>query len=237
MNSDNPVSIVLPCFNPPVGWELIVISNFIKLSESISIKELIIVNDGSNRNFDIYAVEKIFAQFPVKIISYKENRGKGYALREGVKQASANFIIYTDIDFPYTIESFLDVYSSLKGYIADLAVGVRSESYYKHLPITRVRISKFLRNITAKFIQIPVNDTQCGLKGFNESGKAIFSKTTIDRFLFDLEFIFLASRQKLRIKAVQVELRQDVQLSRMPMKTLMQEFGNFLKILYKGWRQ
>lgn len=235
MHSSIGFSIILPCYNPIEGWHEIIEKNIETNFASLENFELIIVNDGSFRNFRKEETKKTFSKYPfVKILSYNENKGKGGALRHGVNAAKGEFIIYTDIDFPYTSESFLKIYAALKNEKADVAVGIRGEEYYTHLSRTRVRISKLLRWFIKKFLRIPTDDTQCGLKGFNQRGKEVFLKTTINRYLFDLEFIFLAAKNKLRITTVEVELRSDVQLSIMNSKILLQEFGNFLKIFVKS---
>lgn len=169
----------------------------------------------------------------INFISYTENQGKGYALRKGVEAAKGDYIVYTDIDLPYTHESFLKVMEALKQG-NDVVVGIRSEEYYTHLPKSRVYISKFLRSLIRFFLRIPTDDTQCGLKGFNQKGREVFLSTTINRHLFDLEFVFLSARKKLKIKTVEVELRPEVVLSQMNWKILLQEFGNFLKIFAKS---
>jgi glycosyltransferase involved in cell wall biosynthesis len=120
-------------------------THFKALSE-VSSLELILVNDGSTKNFNDGFVQKLSSLLPnIKIIEHTTNCGKGYALRQGVKQAKGAFIIYTDIDFPYTHESFLKIYNSLRNEDVDMAIGTRSEEYYRHLPRARVRISKLLK--------------------------------------------------------------------------------------------
>jgi glycosyltransferase involved in cell wall biosynthesis len=196
---------------------------------------LIFVNDGSIRNVDQQSLQRLSILVPqIKLLDHKDNRGKGYALREGVQAATGMFIIYTDIDFPYTHASFLRLYAMLENGNADVAIGVRSEEYYQHLPKARVRISKLLKWFIKTFLRIPIADTQCGLKGMNQKGKEIFLRTTIDRYLFDLEFVFLAARGNLRIRPVEVDLRPEVHLSKMNWKILLQEFGNFLKIFVRS---
>ena len=71
-------------------------------------------------------------------------------------------------------------------------------------------------------LRIPTDDTQCGLKGFNQVGREVFLSTTIQRYLFDLEFIFLAAQKNLRIATEEVQLRPDVILSKMNWKKLYQ---------------
>lgn len=230
----NSLSIILPCYNPPQNWENNIISFFLEAKGQVNISEVIIVNDGSVSNFISPEFENYFLTYPeFKIVSYLKNKGKGYALREGVKAAKGDLIIYTDIDFPYTLESFKKIYASLSEN-TDVAIGIRGEEYYTHLPEARVRISKLLRWFIKIFLRIPTDDTQCGLKGFNKKGKEVFLQTTINRYLFDMEFVFLSARHKLSIKTIPVELRPEIVLSTMNPKILLQELTNFLKIFVRS---
>lgn len=228
---NNPaLSIVLPCYNPLPDWVEIIRRHAALARQGYSNVEIIVVNDGSKAEINDGAVESIPC---VRLIKYETNRGKGYALRQGVQAATGKYVIYTDIDFPYTNESFYKIFEALKAG-NDVAIGIRGEEYYRHLPASRVRISKFLRSLIRFFLRIPTDDTQCGLKGFNQKGKQVFLQTTINRYLFDLEFVFLSARKNLKIKTVEVELRPEVTLSKMNWKVLLQEFGNFLRIFVKS---
>ena len=61
--------------------------------------ELIIVDDGNKDEKINSVLQKIKAQVGVfQSINYQQNRGKGYALRQGVAAAKGDIIIYTDID-------------------------------------------------------------------------------------------------------------------------------------------
>ena len=229
------LSIVVPCYNPPVGWRENILSNYVFITGYVPDAELLIVNDGSLKNFELDVTQQFFGAYQkIKVISYEKNRGKGFALRKGIASAMGELVIYTDVDFPYTKGSFQSVYNALKEEHYNVATGKRSDEYYKHLPPSRVRISRFLRFLIRAFLRIPVDDTQCGLKGFDQEGKKVFLNTSIDRFLFDLEFIFLAAREGLSLKPVNVELREGFELSSMPWKILLQESGNFAKIFFRA---
>lgn len=228
---DSPdLSVVLPCYNPSSDWGKVVTDEIKKVRTKIPSAELVIVNDGSQINFQSKDLENALN---AHIVTLRSNSGKGKALREGIKVANGKYIIYTDIDFPYKIDSFWKIYSELETHSSDIVAGVRGEEYYQHLSKSRVRISKLLRWFIRNFLSIPTDDTQCGLKGMNQKGKEIFLRTSIDRYLFDLEFIFLAAREKLNIKTVEVELKPEITLSKMNWKILLHEFGNFLKIFAK----
>jgi glycosyltransferase involved in cell wall biosynthesis len=229
---NSELSIVLPCYNPPKDWDKIVVESIIELEKRTHQKiYLIVVNDGSiTKNIDSafnYITSKLDR---FKGISYSENRGKGYALRHGMEQTKTDLIIYTDIDFPYTLESIEAMFAELqKG--TDVALGHRGKEYYKKTPWFRKVISKTLRWFLKTFLRLPTDDSQCGIKGFNQSGKQAFIDTKIDRFLFDLEFIKLASRRKMNCKIVKVILKPDVVFSKVNMKILATESLNFFKVL------
>ena len=116
------LDIILPCYNPPQNWAENVIQVFNEIQSRL--KEvninLIIVNDGSS-TMDWNEIEKIkntISQFVN--ISYEVNKGKGYALREGIKTSNADICIYTDIDFPYTTNSFIKIWEVLKNNNTDI---------------------------------------------------------------------------------------------------------------------
>ena len=197
---------------------------------------LILVNDSAVKGIVDSDIEYLKQQIPhFQYIQYSPNRGKGYALRQGVGRAEQDICIYTDVDFPYEAKSFAAIYRLLASEEADVAVGIKGENYYKNVPPMRVKISKLLRWFIRFFLKMSITDTQCGLKGFNRKGKSVFMKTTIDRYLFDLEFVYLSDRKKSGVKMLPVvaQLKEGVRFSSMNSRILMTEGVNFLKILGK----
>ncbi len=226
------LTIIVPCYNPRPNWAQRVIEHFqafIKASASADVK-LTLVNDGSIRNVsenDFQCLRQAIPQ--LTLVSYEQNGGKGYALRQGVQHSHSDYYIFTDIDFPYTLESMLEVERALleKG---GIAVGHRDQSYYGKVPWFRKILSQSFRWFIKKLLNLSVEDSQCGLKGFDEKGKQIFLQTTVDRFLFDLEFLVIANG-KAPIYAVPVQLKEGIVFTTMGAKILWTESRNFLKIL------
>jgi len=231
------LDIILPVYNPLPGWEEIVIGRFQSLEKALpDLKiRLFVVNDGSKAtdlNDSAHQIKDVIPDF--QWISYSENRGKGYALRQGILQSTADFIVYTDIDWPYTEESMINLIKKLMDNV-DAVIGTRNAAYYEHLPDARKRISKMLRAFNAKLLRLKVDDTQAGLKGFRKNVKAIFLSTTINRYLFDLEFIYLLSGKKeIKVVGIPISLRPGITFSKMNRKILFQEARNFLKIWWKS---
>lgn len=196
---------------------------------------LIIVNDGSAISIAEEDIDTIRQNVPdFRWIAYSENKGKGYALRKGVELAVTDIVIYTDIDFPYTTDSLLNIYNELNSKNCELAVGVKDDAYYDRVPATRKFISRSLQRMVKFFFNIPVADTQCGLKGFVKKIQQHFLNTTIDRYLFDLEFIRIAHKKGIVVKPVPIRLNDNIVFRRMNYRILIPECMNFLVLLFKS---
>lgn len=230
------VSLVLPCYNPAPRWEEIVYASYRSFCENVHGQtELVIVTDGASAAVSDEAIAYLEKNIALlKLVRYAVNRGKGYALRQGVKAATGDVIIYTDIDFPYSQDSMIMVCQTLKNDEADVAIGVKNEAYYAHVPFLRRVISKYLRVLIRLFLSMPVTDTQCGLKGFKKDVAALFLQTTIDRYLFDLEFVRNCFKsKKYRVKAIPVALNENVHFRTMNYRILLPEMLNFIKLFFK----
>ncbi len=229
------VDIILPCYNPESDWAKNVVKSYqnILADAGAWTPNLIIVNDGSTKGIKQENID--FLKNNVENfhwINYKQNRGKGFALRKGVSESTAEFIVYTDIDFPYTQDSLVNMINELITGQNDVLAGERSDNYYEHTPFVRKVISKFLKRIVRGFLKINVSDTQAGLKGMNKKAKTAFLDTTIDRYLFDIEFLWLAGK-KYKISPFPVKLKENIVFSRMNYKILLTEAVNFIKFFVK----
>jgi len=198
-----------------------------------------LVNDGSKsgiRQGDIELLSEKIGGFTY--INSEVNQGKGGALRDAVRQTTGKWVIYTDADYPYLIANAVEMFHLLSSDAADVVVGVRDEQYYDQLPLGRKIFSLSLKVMNYLFFpQLKVKDTQSGLKGFNQKGKEIFLKTRIPAFLFDMEFLVLASkRPDIRIQWINVQAREGIVFSTMRAKTILTELANFASILFSGDR-
>lgn len=228
--------VIVPCYNPPEGWERALAGRFALLKAALdgvaAETALIVVIDGATPQTTAAHTDRLKTLIPgVDVLGYAENRGKGFAMRLGVQAATADFILLTDIDFPYTTESMKRVVVTLREK-GGIAAGNRSTAYYANVPVFRRWLSKGLRWLLRHVLRQPIDDSQCGLKGFDQNGKAIFLETTIDRFLFDLEFLMLANG-RIPVTPVPVELRPDIVFTSLGWKILAAESGNFLKLFLR----
>lgn len=223
------VDLVLPVHNPNSGWFSEVKDRHKKLVAACAMPvRLIIVDDGSS---DLKEVSKLDGN-GILLIQLAVNQGKGAALRKGFEVADAPIVLFTDIDFPYEIESMVSIIRSLENG-ADVSLGYREDDYYDRVPWFRKLMSESFRFVLKTILHFPITDTQCGLKGMNQRGKEVFLQTKIDRFLVDMEFIKRAVKAKnLRIEPVVVQLRDDVVFSKMGIRVIASELLNFWRIFF-----
>lgn len=227
------IDFILPCYNAGENWQNQLL-NFYGEANKFFVIHFILVNDGSTGNEIEKQIQFIQSKnISINLISYPTNMGKGYALRQGVEASKAEYIVYTDVDFPFTDQSLLDVMNELVKNQADVIAGFRNENYYENkMSWFRKMLSKSFRFFLKNILRIPVSDTQCGLKGFNKKGREIFLSTKTNRYLFDFEFIYKACRNKnIRIQPIQVQLKDNVVFRKMKLNILLREFLNLILIL------
>lgn len=92
------ISVVCPFYNEESILEAsvrLMLRNLEALGEEW---ELIIVNDGS-RDGSAAIAQRLAAESPrLRVLSYAPNRGRGYAIRTGVKAARGELVVTTEID-------------------------------------------------------------------------------------------------------------------------------------------
>lgn len=229
------LDILIPVYEPHEGWaeELIVQYRILlsRLPENLETK-LIIVNDGSKKSLenDGEYIKSILPE--TQWTSYNQNRGKGYALRTAASNSKADYIMYTDYDFPYTFGSMVNMLNTLMQEGTEAVVGHRDESYYSHISSRRKAISQILKIVNKLIFRLPTNDTQCGLKAFRSTQRELFLKTNTDRYLIDVEFLKKLSRSKAHVAVVPVKLREGVVLSKISNLSLVKEMFNYMRILF-----
>ncbi|RYZ93008.1 MAG: glycosyltransferase [Proteobacteria bacterium] len=231
------LDLILPCFNPLTGWEQIVAVKVDQIRRSFpdSTIHVIIVNDGtSNGNWDTGSAFLETKLKDITLISNLENRGKGAALRAGVSSSNSELCVFTDIDFPYTEDSLRGMIMLLhEREDIQICIGQRADDYYAHVPLIRTLISKTFRGFLKLIYGFPFRDTQCGLKAFKSEARELFLETKTNRYLIDLEFLLEASKRKLSILPVQVELRNGVSFSRLSTIALVREAQSVVSILFR----
>jgi glycosyltransferase involved in cell wall biosynthesis len=228
------IDIVIPCYNPHPNWAIAIVQNMKQLQQAFptQIINCIVVNDGSTKGFTSEECYVLMQQLPAaQIVQYSKNKGKGFALRYGMQYCQAPFALYTDLDFPFEQSSMESmIHALLKG--ADIVLGKREKSYDNQLYPYRKLLSKLSKIFNENVLRMKTKDTQGGLKAFNTIGKNIFLQTKINRYLFDTEFILLASKQKkANIQEIIIATKPGIHLSEMGFGILKKEIIGVFRLL------
>jgi glycosyltransferase involved in cell wall biosynthesis len=204
------LSIVVPAFDEQqrLGDSLARIVDYVN-SEKLS-AEVIVVDDGSDdRTAEI--AEKELALHPnaaSRVIRYPQNRGKGFAVRTGLLAATADIALFTDADLSTPIEELHKLIDPIMRDEIDVAFGSRAldrSLIGTHQPWRREQGGKVMNLVIKVMSGLPFYDTQCGFKAFNmKKFQPLLPLMTIDRFGFDVEFLFVAKYHGLRLSEIPV---------------------------------
>ncbi len=204
------VSIVIPAYNENerLGDPLAKILQFV--TETKLNAELIVVDDGSSDDTAKIA-EEAFKQSPdvlTSVIRYEKNRGKGFAVKTGLQAAKADIAVFTDADLSTPIEEISKLTNPIVGNECDVAFGSRAldrSLIGTHQPWRREQGGRVMNLIIKTMSGLRFVDTQCGFKAFNMvKFRPLLDLMTIDRFGFDVEFLFVAQHNGLRLKEIPV---------------------------------
>jgi glycosyltransferase involved in cell wall biosynthesis len=143
------LSVIIPAFNE----EETILKVLQRLNETKvdSIEyEFIVINDGSTDN-----TKKILddnQNLFTTIINNEKNSGKGYSVKEGLKIAKGDYIIFQDADLEYDPLDFKKFIKICKDFDADVILGSRfnySEYTRSHNALNKIgnRILTFIFNI------------------------------------------------------------------------------------------
>lgn len=203
------LSLVIPIYNAGkfINQSMEYISQWIKtLKYDV---EVIIVNDGSSDNSKLLVEEYIESYGKnLNLISYDQNRGKGYAVKQGMIMAKGEFRIFTDADIPYGFEIMDKMIHYLDFKEFDVCIGNRRSihsTYFTNISFTRKLSSFFFTGLVSRFVVTGIKDTQCGLKGFKgEIADFLFTKLAVNGFGFDIEILYLSYKKEFDIKRIPV---------------------------------
>lgn len=204
------ISIIIPAYEESerLGDSIRQILTYIN-KENLD-AELIVVDDGSKDNTNEVA-KKVCAEFPelpTKVIRYEENRGKGFAVKTGLLEAQGEVALFSDADLSTPITELPKLVKPIQDGEFDLTFGSRAldrSLIGTHQPWRREQGGKVFNFIVRTLTRLPFWDTQCGFKAFNmQKFRPLLELMQIDRFGFDVEFLYVAHFKGLRLKEIPV---------------------------------
>ena len=202
------LSVIVPAYNEAGRIE----KTLRRFNEYFAVQpytyEILVVSDGSKDGTPEIVDRMIKEIKNMRLIDRKENKGKGYTVREGMLAAYGKIRLFTDADNATDISHFEKMRPYFdKNY--EVVICSRDE---KDAPGARQSVKqpswkRLLGNMGNLYIQwMTVNgiwDTQCGFKAFRDfAAEKIFLNSKIDRWAFDVEALAIAKKLDYRIAIV-----------------------------------
>jgi dolichyl-phosphate beta-glucosyltransferase len=210
--SPDSVSIVIPAYNearrlPPT------LAALAEWSAGCAgpVEVWIVVEPGTDGTREI-ATEAAARQPNLRVIANPEHRGKGFAVRTGMRAATGSFLFYMDADLSVPlreVDTFIEYFRSHPE--VDLLFGNRQHAQSRitlRQSWLRRSMGQTFNAIIQRLALTGVRDTQCGFKAFRRAAaEAIFARQEVEGFAFDVEVLLLARHLGLRVADLPVEWR------------------------------
>ena len=180
--------VVIPVYNEEKRIGL-VLERLLRVTRNV-----IVVDDGS-----VDRTREVVARYPVTLLSFDKNVGKGAAVREGIRAAKTPVVVLIDGDNQHAPEEIPRLLSALEE--SDLVIGSRFPQA-AGMPAYRYWANRIIRAIVrlrAPMISDP-------LSGFRAFRRTAFLDLKEDGFTIDLEILFAALRKGLRVSEVPISV-------------------------------
>lgn len=217
------ISVVIPAYNEEknIRKNIKQVKDF--CSSHINDYEIIVINDGSTDKTAEEIIKAMRTNGGVKIHSYPENRGKGYAIRQGLIDAQYDTILLLDADLsvsPTFLRRAIELHHN-----AGIIYGERTQVIPQ--PFYRIFVGKVWKILV--FLATGIfADTQCPFKVLTLD-KQFYTMLKIDGFAYDVELLYKAKKQSYGIRPLLVPYINHPD-SRVTIRKTVQMFFDLIRI-------
>jgi dolichyl-phosphate beta-glucosyltransferase len=159
---------------------------------------VLVVDDGStDRTADIVRARQETADGDLELLTVPHG-GKGAAVRAGMLHAEGEYLIFADADMASPPDELPLLAEALEA--CDAAYGSRIQPDGSDMRASQPRwrrvLGKIFHALASIWVVGPVQDTQCGFKGFRRGvARDVFSRQRVTSIVFDVELIYLVRRR------------------------------------------
>ena len=230
MMSKVELSFVIPAYNE----ESFIENALGTLDEAVKSRklqyEIVVVDDGSNDKTLLRATTYANRNGHVRVVSYNNNVGKGYAIKKGFMQTNGDVVVFADSDMEIDLGTVTKYVDALKN--GDIVVATKWHPDSRvSMPLKRRILSHGFNVLVRTLTGVKLKDTQVGLKAMKKSAfKSVFPRLCVKRYAFDVELLTVANLYHLRIIEMPAHLRLEGLFS---LKDMFKMFVDLLGIAYR----
>ena len=173
--------------------------------------EILVSDDGSHDGTDALVGSLSEADHEIRLLKADENRGKGHAVRRGMREAAGRRVLFCDADGATPFDQF-DVLALELDRGVDIAVGSRAigaAGVERDTRLYRRVLGRIFATLVSSRVAGEIQDTQCGFKLFTaEAAEVVAERLQVDGFAFDLEIFVIARCHDLSVSEVAVNWRE-----------------------------
>lgn len=200
------VSVVIPAHNESGRIQTAirsVLEEFDALSRPV---EVIVVDDGSLDTTRTEAMEMAEEQPErVQVVALGENHGKGFAIRAGFLHSRGDAVGFIDADLEYPVQALPIMANIIFNAPSVCAIASRVIDDRRRLERWT---SQMAHRVAAAVLQLPIRDTQAGIKMFPGSfARTVLTECGQEGWLYDIEALLRAVERRLDIVEVPVMQR------------------------------
>ena len=188
-------TVIVPAFNEEAGLP-IVLNKLLKLTDESY--EVLVIDDGSTDR-----TPEVARQFPFQLIKHGQNRGKGEALKTGIKNARGGNVIWIDADDTYPVGTIPQMVEALKNY--DIVVGSRIYGN-ENMPRFNRLGNWIFRTMIKTIYGFKPHDPCSGLYGARKFHLELMELSS-KRFAIEPEVSIKSGRMKLRMLDIPIQYR------------------------------
>jgi glycosyltransferase involved in cell wall biosynthesis len=196
------ICVIVPTYDePPLAAFL---DRLVAVIAPIGGEVLIVDDSGPSIHAQVRAEASVARAVPVRVIS-GAHRGKGAAVRRAIAESRGDIVFYIDADTDdermARISEFVQLIES-----ANYDVVIAERGWKGRTPLRAFfSIALHLMQRLLIFRSERFFDTQCGFKAFRrEVALRIASLQTLDRGLYDVEYLAIAMTNRFRVARVPV---------------------------------
>jgi glycosyltransferase involved in cell wall biosynthesis len=200
------LSIIIPAHNEAlrIGHTLKDYTSYFSIRGGDGFEIIVVINDCRDNT------EEIVSEYSNKIDHIKTQiitgRGKGRAIRAGLRVARGDLLAFTDADGATRPEEMDKLIAEIGRYDGVIASRWLPQSVVSpKQTFSRIVASRGLNLIVRIVLGLPYKDTQCGAKLFTRDAIAIvIDDLTVDGFAFDIDLLYQLKLKNQKIREVPI---------------------------------